>query len=1588
MDTDVAYRHQTHPHLRSPSSVNAYTAPKAPVADHPRHGCLTSIPLNSPGTQQPIHYTQPTQSIKGPFQPSSYPHDSRSYVAGHEHMLRRKTPNGTLAAGYDGRPVEWATRRPANKYFLMPASNTTGDAICQPYARHKEYDKQVVQRAPSSENHWRHNTESDAKPYLAPGLDSVLYQGSPSYLPGPHAGGQQIPMVMQPMWPPCVGITSLNHPGPYGPYWPNGAFVPYRPAPIRDPRFHTGLDEHVLLNRTPDQIYLSSMPHNVPPHPPSRPRLSPRSQGSAFSHHISAFGTEKLTESGETPLWTYRPNMPSLKSPGHHSMFNSDAESLLAIPENVSAVAPLSNQKDPVVTNVRYNEQILIWAHRVYVNLLSFRQQSRRTGSNVQRPIHRYPPEQVLPQLPQGTSFRSRNTHNNHTARHSHYSADPYENDPASYPDVNGNSSLFSSHALGSESNFAGPCKSSSISSKHGSLLPLQTDHDASPTAAAVCAIEILSKLGQESGWRWTDGMLLGGCLAYGLGEYTKAFKWYSKVLQCDPNNVEAISNLAATLLSLDRRQEAEEYWLRSVKLRPSYFEAVEHLVGMYCEDHRGREAVKLIEFVEQSLQEAFPQHLSEPASEKSASPNIPNTELSDSTRRREEQLHKHRPISSPNFGSSGYSIPSLDNGRMLSLIHGKGNMLYALGDNAGAAKAFEKAILIGSGQRHHGIRSLIGKVLSVFTKGTGSDRSWSNNAADEPILLMPQDALETSRLVFLPYGNLPGLEDVPTNMARRAGISIVSNSLLSLAKIYQDGMSSSGATATGPRATSGVKEILALYYLSLSLQPSPSTANNVGILLASVQQPALSKAFPKPVQGLTPGVVPGSGIHLALAYYQYGLNLDSRHAHLYTNLGSLFKDIGQLSAAIKMYEKAVQCDGNFDIALANLANAVKDQGRISDAIDYYRRAVTANPDFAEAVCGLANALNSVCNWHGRGGVTGLSSRRDRWHVDEKGMLYDGYATSLPAGWIERVVAIVDKQLSQGEGWGRGLLQSIEPERFLRELRLLPSLDLTSAIQDWAGKSWEGARVVRLIERATKRLGWQYYRNRYVEGRSNHVFDRTRPQLPAALAVPTAPTVLPFHTFTCPLSAKQIRKISQRNGLRISCSTLRAAWLPRQIYEPPPPPGPHLNVGYLSSDFNNHPLAHLMQSVFGFHDGRRVKATCYATTASDGSVHRQKIEREAPIFHDASSWPIDRLVNQIVADKVHILINLNGYTRGAKNEVFAARPAPVQMSFMGFAGTLGAEWCDYLLADKIAIPPQTLRPSRQNVDLVDQITDGNNDDDQNQWIYGENVIFARETFFCCDHRQSAPDAHKPELSWAEEQQRRWRMRKELFPSLPHDTVILGNFNQLYKIEPTTFRTWLRILARTPKAVLWLLRFPELGETNLRETAMSWVGAEVASRVIFTDVAPKHQHISRARICDVFLDTPECNAHTTAADVLWSGTPLLTFPRYEYKMCSRMAASILSGALPKGPEGDAARRDLIVHSDEEYEDRAVELATDLVYLSDNGKGWGRLMELRKLLFESRWTSALFDTRRWVRDLEEAYELAWKRWVEGEGGDIWL
>ncbi|KAI7340226.1 TPR-like protein [Hortaea werneckii] len=1633
----------------------------------------TSMPYLTSQYALPIHYGHSKHLVSTGYGASG------EQTPRPENTLRRKTPNGTLSAGYDGA----ADIQPQKHQLLVNEAHGYASA-----GSSKRTFLEHQQRQNGAQGAWGSQPAfgwqgSQYPPTMSlPVMDSMLYQMPLHH----HYNAQQyfnqsVPSVLQPPFQ-HLGPTASGGQvtGPYGPYWHDGTFVPYRPAAVRDPRFY----------HHPPPPWTGSLPD---------PQLSHQAQ--LWQHHALSHGSPWAGAQGSAlhPANIAPPLLHGAQPYHHisHDYRQPAYTSSTSAPLNDSAasVLDLAAEYGASSPNGRQRDKIFAWALQQYRELLAYMHSARRhqqqqqqqqgrhaSTPSVSRPAF-YPKPPKLPAVGSSVTLSKRRAAAT-TSSHSDASVNPSNadnipnissrqaEDESTTPKARSSSAWTPSGVQLQDIEYDRRVSYDQWQRQHpqtqqwhhppqapvdrfktlrrtsgSSVSPIvsQPPPDDSPPSRAAVALTYMTQLCQDTDWQWTDGMHLGGCLAYGLGNYQKALRWYNKVLEQDPKHLEATSNLAATLLATGRRTEAEEHWMKVIKAAPNHFEAVEHLVGLLCNDQRGHDAIRVIEYVERSLRQSSNTDTLK-ASDRQSECSSSNASRSPCRSDQSDRISfdfdadgdafiadwQDNPASSePGFGSSGFAVPGCDNGRILALIHAKGNMLYGLGDNAGAARAFEDAVLIAAGRGFSGIQGLVTHIMAVVSSQLRYRPPYQPQKAAisaEPILLTPDQALSTSRLCFPHIGELPGLQYVPggpQSIARKAVISTTSNSLLSLAKIFQDGMSNTGRSAGITPLAHGVRDILALYYLSLSLQPSPSTANNVGILLASVQQTAVSVQAPN--KSDIPGIMPGSGIALALQYYNYGLQLDQNHAHLYTNLGSLLKDINQLDAAINMYERAVKCDGKFDIALANLANAVKDKGRISEAIVYYKRAVEVSPEFAEAVCGLVNALNSVCGWQSRGGIAEDGGKRDRWHVDSQGMLRDARQPgTTSSGWIKRVVDIVEKQLKEGEGWGYGTLTPSLIESVVHQLTVLDGrgdnikgkeLSMRQALSAWAGQKWEGARITRLIERATRRIGWQWYRDLYVDKKQRPPGSYDRPRLPSALTVPTAPTVLPFHTFTCPMSAEQIRLISQRNGLRISVSTLQSPWLPKQVFPPPRPPAPYLKVGYVSSDFNNHPLAHLMQSVFGLHDPKRVKAYCYATTASDGSVHRQQIQAEAPVFHDASGWSVERIVQQIVADGIHILVNLNGYTRGARNEVFAARPAPIQMSFMGFAGTLGAEWCDYLLADETAIPPDTLRPYRRNVDLEDSFKDGNCGSDDERWVYGENVIFCRDTFFCCDHKQSSPEARQKLSNWDEELTERWRMRKELFPRLSDDTVIFGNFNQLYKIDPTTFRTWLRILARVPNSILWLLRFPDLGEHHLLNTARIWAGENVASRVIFTDVAPKHLHISRARICDLVLDTAECNAHTTAADVLWSGTPLLTLPRYGYKMCSRMAASILLGALPKNAEGVQAGRELVAKTEEEYEEMAVKLGGSLTYHPapqssthrhlhsssspsssrhlpsvgghvGEGRGTGRLMELRHLLYHARWTSALFDTRRWTRDLEDAFEIAWARYVDGEGGDIWL
>ncbi|KAI9183357.1 hypothetical protein H9P43_004274 [Blastocladiella emersonii ATCC 22665] len=885
---------------------------------------------------------------------------------------------------------------------------------------------------------------------------------------------------------------------------------------------------------------------------------------------------------------------------------------------------------------------------------------------------------------------------------------------------------------------------------------------------------------------------------------------------------------------------------------------------------------------------------------------------------------------------------------RKRDLYHAKANIRFATGDAEGARRDYMHAL------RCVGIDPAA--VVAEFTKLTAST---SGGTAAAPTVVPPEDALALAQplLAAAPTYQTLAATPAPAGLSDPATTSTI---LQTLAKFYQDAQQ--------------LVPALALYYFSLAVSPNPQTCNLVGILCATLGMASV-----------------------AVRYYHFGLKLDPNHVHLYTNLGSALKDGGHVMEAIIMYERAVQLNPEFDIALANLANSMKDIGRIDEAVGLYRRALAANPQFIEAFCNYVNTLNFICDW------------RDR---DAN---------------FARIRDLTDRQLEVMAGT----------------------------------------------------LAWS---------QTFHMSENASPQRALAIRTaqhqppPTVPTVLPFHTFTYPLTARQIRLISFRNAARMVHNVYTAPWYPAATgYAPIPPPaaaGERLRVGYVSSDFGNHPLSHLMQSVFGMHDRARFEVFGYALTPNDGTPYRAKIERETEHLRDVSGWSPGQICDQINrVDRIHILINLNGYTKGALNEVFAARCAPVQLSYMGFAGTLGAcGWIDYFIVDPVVAPPDLVFPGRVTAAMVESTADDTH-------VYTEKMMYMPHSYFVNDHKQgfrddgaaaaaaaaaatkagnvtsdpAAPPAApvpppavvNPERAWLDDEALRWRMRLELFPGLSRDAVILANFNQAYKLDPVILASWCRILARVPNAVIWLLRFPSQSEPHIRRTASEYAGPEVASRFVFTDVAPKQIHISRGRVVDLFLDSPECNAHTTACDILFSGTPIVTFPRHRAKLCSRVAASI---ALATG-YGER----MIVASEREYEERVVALAASVrvrvvadpagsssssaatsamadLSITKNGAATddsstagsasalppvatllngspgsaatqvpggilppgsrlettGELYDLKRALFLTRESSPLFDTHRWVRNLEKGFEAAWAAYTAGQlaTDNIWI
>ena len=1174
--------------------------------------------------------------------------------------------------------------------------------------------------------------------------------------------------------------------------------------------------------------------------------------------------------------------------------------------------------------------------------------------------------------------------------------------------------------------------------------------------------------------------LLLLSCVYYTIGNIPGSLWYNNNILRINSNYVEAMSNIGTALRTMGYWREAESWWWRALQLLPGYWDAFENLLGVLCipgtESNHGERisqfstALQLCEFVESHI---IPTRAKMALSEKRVQAGYSADTMEP------QSMPPHMPLA---------QLP-----RMQNLFFAKGKLKYVIYGHGieSVAQEYQRAIEITLSNPKHGhfsVRDMVVSicVVSVLSFGAvipGTDalstaaeiastlgidlsnpvHTWIvsqgiymrlhpsgilglvRNSGDKVvktllrigggqlpcILLLPDQIALLRRIIFAQTsGMMPVFfsrmdcgerMDMTLERVAQQTAQISSTILLALAKLFQDAAMSPefvDEQLTLQGIPPSVTLLLLLYYFSLSLSPSAAIFNNLGILFSSLPVATATVCASGERVQLT-------GQLLAMHCYVSGLQIDPKHAHLYTNLGSLFKETGRLVEAIKMYEKAVECNPMFDVVLVNLGNTIKDQGRTQDSIPYYRRSIEANSRFPEALGGLVNALLTVCDWG------------------------EVYPEGGQPGLMDKVMAIVRHQLRQSHGYGRGAFKMQGPIEYWLDGISKALGGLSSEEQErwrrrlepfYTGKhkTNEGGFMLRMIEYLMRRTQYRWYSDKYKRG--VHLPDESYGRLlvPSCLPIPAIPTVLPFHTFTYPVTAREARLIAHRNAMRTSHGALSQMWLPKHVYPPPPPPSPRINIGYVSSDFNSHPLAHLIQSVFGMHDRSRFNIFCYATSPPDHSTYRHKIEHEAQHFIDVSNWPTQRIINQILRDQIHILVNLNGYTKGARSDIFASRPCPVQIQLMGFAGTMASSWTDWMVADPIVCHPRMTSAFRWR----ERNCEGENDwigdfggsldpeSPREDWVYTERLIYMPRTYFANDHAQgfrhpaevnfvASEVALSADDAWEIEEMRRWTMRKRLFPSLPDDYVIFADFNQLYKTDPSLFKVWLRILARVPKSVLWLLRFPASGETHLRRFALEWGGPDVASRVIFTDVAPKHVHIYRGRVADLFLDTTECNAHTTAADILWSGTPLLTWPQHTHKMCSRVAASIVL-ATNEGSK-------LVAHSAQEYEERAVEFANSISYsyvlrtpegdkplpppapsntrmdpveltshVTDKAvvesmvppstnfvfrRGHGELVDIRLKLFMSRDACPLFDTRAWTQALETGYEEAWRRWESG-------
>jgi protein O-GlcNAc transferase len=593
-----------------------------------------------------------------------------------------------------------------------------------------------------------------------------------------------------------------------------------------------------------------------------------------------------------------------------------------------------------------------------------------------------------------------------------------------------------------------------------------------------------------------------------------------------------------------------------------------------------------------------------------------------------------------------------------------------------------------------------------------------------------------------------------------------------------------------------------------------------------------------------------------AAAAFTEVTRLNPGYADGHNNLGITRLDLKQPQAAEEALKKAVALRPDYAEAHNNLGNALKAQGKLVPAMRGYESALKLRPDFAEAHSNLGSA------------------HRERGNFDPA-LAHLRRAIAVKPDFAEAYVHLAMTLKDQGEIAGA-------IDHLARALELKPDHPAARA------------QLLHLRQ---------------------HACDWTRmdEQAAALSSLGLIGTCVP------PFSTLAMEDHPERQKLR------SANWS-RQTYSqqplPFPPPSPErpekLRIGYFGADFHDHATLFLMAGLLREHDRTRFAIHVYSYGRQKKGAWRDRAIEHVDSFADVHAMDDEEIVRLARQDRLDIAIDLKGYTGDTRSELFASRLAPIQIAYLGYPGTMGADFIDYMIADPIVIPPEE------------------------RSAYTERLIVLPHTYQPTDDQRHIPATTTSRAD----------------VGLPEGAFVFCSFNNNYKISPAEFDIWMRLLQAVPNSVLWLLRSNPTAEINLRREAEA--RGITAERLVFAEKLDHPAHLARHRHADLFLDTFNYNAHTTASDALWAGLPLVTKRGRQFS--ARVAASLLSAI---------GLDELVTGTAEAYEQLILALAQDPA----------RLKDLRHRLATNRQTHPLFDTKLYTRHVEAGLEESHRRHREG-------